>query len=279
MPISTITVGGITPTLNVLGATQQLNYTQPLSALQITNSFLPTITIPSQFNQEFRNNLFSGFRWTHLTTSTDTHGSLSLQSFVNAQSSGIDIMTFLANGNLSISTEINLNNNKITNLADGIAVNDAVNLGQLNVVSTNVGVLALLYMSSNLTTTTITMANTFYKIAGSTTASLVNNFISPTDNKLEYTGSSPVNALVSVNISATHTEVGGATIGLSIFKNGTIQIAAANYAFQLATNSATSLSLSVHVPFITTDFVEVFITYDAGVNPVLVTDMNLTITI
>jgi len=40
----------------------------------------------------------------------------------------------------------------------------------------------------------------------------------------------------------THTEVGGSTIGLSIFKNGTIQIAAANYAFQLSTNSATSLS-------------------------------------
>jgi len=28
-----------------------------------------------------------------------------------------------------------------------------------------------------------------------------------------------------------------------------------------------------------TDFVEVFVTYNAGVNPVLVTDMNLTVAI
>ena len=170
MPMSTITVAGINPVLNILGAAQQLNYTQPLSALQITNSFIPTIAIPSLFNMEYRNNMFSGFRWTHLTTSTDTHGSLTLQSFVNAQSSGIDIMTFLDNGNLSILAGINLNNKKITNLADGVAANDAVNFSQLNVVGTNVGVLASnvgvlasLYMSGNLTTTTITMSNTFYK--------------------------------------------------------------------------------------------------------------------
>ena len=126
MPMSTITVAGINPGLNVLGATQQLNYTQPLSAFQITNSFVPTIAIPSQFNQEFRNNLFSGFRWTHETTTTDTHGSLTLQSFVNAQASGIDIITFLGNGSLSISTEINLNNNKIINLATPTLAMDAV---------------------------------------------------------------------------------------------------------------------------------------------------------
>jgi hypothetical protein len=152
--------------------------------------------------------------------------------------------------------------------------------GRLTAASNGIiGVLASLYMSGNLTTTTITTSNTFYKIVGSTTATLVNNFSSPANNKLQYTGSNPIDALVSVNISVTHTEVGGSTIGLSIFKNGTIQIAAANYAFQLSTNSATSLSLSVHVPFIMTDFVEVFVTYNAGVNPVLVTDMNLTVAI
>jgi hypothetical protein len=278
MPMSTITVAGINPSLNILGATQQLNYTQPLSTLQITNSFVPIIAIPSQFNHEYRNNLFSGFRWTHLTTNTDTYGSLTLQNFVNASLIGNNLLRF-SNSGVDIYEIVNLNNNKITNLADGVAANDAVNFSQLNAVGTNGGVLASLYMSGNLTTTTITMSNTFYKIAGSTTATLVNNFSSPANNKLQYTGSNPIEALVSVNISAKHTEIGGSTIGLSVFKNGTIQIAAANYAFQLSTNSATSLSLSVPVAFITTDFVEVFITYNAGVNPVLVTDMNLTVTI
>lgn len=278
MPMSTITVAGINPSLNILGAAQQLNYTQPLSTLQITNSFVPIIAIPSQFNHEYRNNLFSGFRWTHLTTNTDTYGSLTLQNFVNASLIGSNLLRF-SNSGVDIYEIVNLNNNKITNLADGVAANDAVNFSQLNSVGTNGGVLASLYMSGNLTTTTITMSNTFYKIAGSTTATLVNNFSSPANNKLQYTGSNPIEALVSVNISAKHTEIGGSTIGLSIFKNGTIQIAAANYAFQLSANSATSLSLSVPVAFIATDFVEVFITYNAGVNPVLVTDMNLTVTI
>lgn len=109
MPMSTITVAGINPGLNILGATQQFNYTQQLSAFQITNSFIPGISIPSQFNQEIRNNLYSGFRWSHITTSVDTFGSLSLQSFVNAQTTGSDIMKF-NNSGIDILTTLNLNN-------------------------------------------------------------------------------------------------------------------------------------------------------------------------
>ena len=125
MPMSVITVAGINPILNILGATQQFNYTQQLSALQITNSYIPSIGIPSQFDTEYRNNMLSGFRWTHTTTDTDTHGSLTLQSFVNAQASGIDIMVFSESNGLSISTELDLNNNKIVNLATPTLPTDA----------------------------------------------------------------------------------------------------------------------------------------------------------
>ncbi|CAB4124194.1 hypothetical protein UFOVP51_66 [uncultured Caudovirales phage] len=109
MPMSTITVAGVNPGLNILGATQQFNYTQSLSAFQITNSFIPSISISSQFNQEFRNNLLSGFRLSHITTNTDTYGSLTLQSFVNAQTTGSDIIKF-DNGGINILTTLNLNN-------------------------------------------------------------------------------------------------------------------------------------------------------------------------
>ena len=125
MPMSVITVAGINPILNILGAAQQFNYTQQLSALQITNSFIPSVGIPALFDVEYRNNMLSGFRWTHATTDTDTHGSLTLQSFVNAQASGIDIMTFSEINGLSIDAELNLNNNKIINLATPTLPTDA----------------------------------------------------------------------------------------------------------------------------------------------------------
>jgi hypothetical protein len=109
MPMSTITVSGISPTLNILGAAQQFNYTQQLSTFQITNSFIPTSLIPSTFNFEFRNNLFSGFRWIHSTSNTDTYGSLTLQNFVNAQNSslGNNMMEFNSDG-INILTGLNL---------------------------------------------------------------------------------------------------------------------------------------------------------------------------
>jgi len=131
MPMSTITVAGISPTLKVLGATQQFNYTQELSTFQITNSFIPTGLISSTFNFELRNNLFSGFRWVHSTNNTDTHGSLTLQSFVNAQTTGINILTFGQNGGITldapvvISNNLDLNNNKIINLLDPTNPQDA----------------------------------------------------------------------------------------------------------------------------------------------------------
>lgn len=142
MPMSTITVAGINPGLNVLGATQQFNYTQLLSAFQMTNSFIPTIGIPSLFNMEYRNNTFSGFRWTHETTSTDTHGSLTLQSFLNAQTTGIDIITLAENGNINIaaplSSDLNLNNNKIINLATPTLATDAVTKGYADALTAGV---------------------------------------------------------------------------------------------------------------------------------------------
>ncbi len=114
MPMSTITVAGISPTLKILGATQQFNYTQETSLFQLTNSFIPTGLIASKLNYELRNNLLSGFRWTHLTESTDTYGSLTLQSFVNAQTFGDDILKF-NNSGISIFAPVDFNNNILTN--------------------------------------------------------------------------------------------------------------------------------------------------------------------
>ena len=108
MATSTITVAGINPALNILGATQQFNYNQSLSTFQLNNIFIPTSLISSQTNSEFRNNLLSGFRWVHLTSNTDTYGSLTLQSFVNASPTGTNLISFSSSG-------INLDSQIVTN--------------------------------------------------------------------------------------------------------------------------------------------------------------------
>lgn len=144
------------------------------------------------------------------------------------------------------------------------------------VLMNSTGVLASLYMSGNATGT-IVLASTFTKIAGATTTAFLNNFTSPVDNQLQYTGLDTINALVSANISATHDVLAGSTVGVSIFKNGA-QVLPANYAFQLTQNSSTSLVVSVYVQFVTNDYVEVF-TSSTTAATVLVTDMSFSVLI
>lgn len=414
MPMSVITVAGINPILNILGANQHFNYTQELSAFQINNSFIPAIGLPSQFNMEYRNNLLSGFRWIHLTNSTDTHGSLTLQSFVNAQSSGIDLMTFTENGDINIdatvviSSDLDLGNNKIINLATPANAADAVTKayadsltagivtligditgsgnvgtnitttfkqnpiflgndsltipvgttaqrpvtpaggmtryntdifnfeiyngtnwlgmgtgsvtsvtastglsggvfttsgvisitnttvaagsytygnftvnaqGQLTAATSNpVGIQAALYMSGNATGTAVA-ANTFTKVAGTTTQSFVNNF-THTNNRATYNGSATIITMVTANISVSHAILlGGATLGISIYKNGVTQLSAGNYELQPTQNAITSLSVSgVYAQLATNDYVEVFVNSTIATT-LTVRDMNLSVSI
>lgn len=143
MAMSSITVAGITPTLSILGSFQEFIYNQNSSAFRLYNTFTPILAIPAETNFEYRNNTLSGFRWIHTTNTTDTIGQLKLQSFVSSASSGTDVLSVnddntiafyspVSIPNFIISNDLDMNNYKIIDLAEGTTGTDAVNLYQLN---------------------------------------------------------------------------------------------------------------------------------------------------
>lgn len=151
MALSNITVKGVTPDLAILGNYQRFSYEDNVTSFQLDNIFVPTTLIPSQMNFESRNNQLSGFRWYHTTTSTDTFGSLALQSFVNAEPDGTDIIIFgqdgsinfvapINIGSLSIGNDLDMNGYRIVELADPIDPQDGATKAYVdNAISASTG--------------------------------------------------------------------------------------------------------------------------------------------
>lgn len=91
------TAGAIVPSLDVWGRYQRFNFsaTNPHVKLQAFSKFVPTANNTSTINIESRNFNYAGFRWHHLTQSTDTnkYGSFHFQSFIS-DGTGTDIFSF-----------------------------------------------------------------------------------------------------------------------------------------------------------------------------------------
>jgi hypothetical protein len=186
MALSNITVKGVTPDLSILGSYQRFSYEDNVTSFQLDNIFVSTALIPSRMNFEFRNNQLSGFRWYHTTTSTDSFGSLALQSFVDASPDGTDIIIFgqdgsinfvapITVGSLSIGHNLDMNDYRIIDLADPVDPQDGATKAYVDsaIANGNVGVTSVTAGTgisiSGTTTPTISLANTAVS-AGSYTA-------------------------------------------------------------------------------------------------------------
>ena len=98
MAISTITVAGIKPDLNILGNTQNFNFTVNDTFFGISTTFVPIEGIASRMAWQFKNANLAGFRFTHITTNTDTVGIFKFQTFVDGSSEATDILTLSTTG-------------------------------------------------------------------------------------------------------------------------------------------------------------------------------------
>ena len=236
MAFSTLTVAGINPVLNILGNTQQFNYVQNISTFQLKNSFVVNPLVPSTLNFETQNYLYSGFRWQHKTLSTDTHGSLTLQSFINADTGGTDIISFNDDDTITfvvpiiISTNLDLNGNRITDAADPV---DPQDLTTKNYVDSLLGTVTLsgavtgsgTLGSPIITTLTPITTSQVSDFNSSVTAFRLDQFAIPTAN-LNLNGNRLINVIDPVNPqdAATQNFVNTRTITLSgaVTGSGTI---------------------------------------------------------
>lgn len=133
----------------------------------------------------------------------------------------------------------------------------------------------MIYMEGNVTTTALT-ANVWAKIAGTTTASgFLNQFTSPVSNRLTYTGTNQVIALINVSATLNFSAGGGGTVrSISIFKNG-IQITPSLMSENIASGTNINISTQAFVSLTTNDYIEVYCRSSANSN---VTATNLILT-
>lgn len=280
MAMSSITVAGITPDLNILGAYQRFIFPNTLNTctLGTKSTFIPTVSNDSITNWEMMNSNLNGFRWIHTTSSTGTFGNLTLRSFINP-STTVDILSTGEGGALIIflpvifSQNINMGGFKITNLGTPTTPTDATTKNYVDTLSKPY---ASLFMAANATTTAVVTAGTYVKVAGTTTLALNNLFTMPVDNRVTYTGTASINSDVNVTLSFTDDQAGYCTFAL--FKNGAI---ASSFSAPIDMNpggasSRGAISISTIIPMVTNDYLEVFVTSTVNTTNITVENLNFT---
>ena len=128
-------------------------------------------------------------------------------------------------------------------------------------------------MTDNATVTACTLADTFYKIAGTTTAGNLVEKFTLTNNRATYTGA--LTAGFSVSVSCSVETVNGRDYTFKIAVNGTTQ--SARSIIRGRSNINLECSMFDSVVLSTNDYVEVFLACSNAGEDVEITDMNVII--
>ena len=142
---------------------------------------------------------------------------------------------------------------------------------------TNTSTRGFLHMLDNTTATAITGTASYFKAAGTTTASSANSkFTSPSSNRLTYTGAFTQSFFVTVNCNV-RTSVSTQTINIVIAKNGT-NISESEMTILCAAGSTPSFGGTQCVVELTdNDYIELFVRNTSSVNNVIVSDLNMNV--
>lgn len=142
------------PTVDILGNEQVLKYNADQvnndANLLLLNAFIATAGIFPSTSLAFASNALKGFQFKHELKSNSVYGDFSFKTYDKFGSSTdifkydelTDSLNFFKSVNLSgltLSGNLSLNGSKITNIANGTANTDGINLGQLNSAITGLG--------------------------------------------------------------------------------------------------------------------------------------------
>jgi len=150
----------IAPELDIFGNRQLFNFNKDPSsgesdsALTLINWFTPISNVNANSTFEFLTPTMKGFRFNHSLSTTGTFGNFNFEKYdrfglatplwgYDEQTDSVSFFKSVSLSGLSITGNLSLNSNKITNLANGTANSDGVNLGQLNSLITALGFSAL----------------------------------------------------------------------------------------------------------------------------------------
>ena len=141
----------------------------------------------------------------------------------------------------------------------------------------NSGNIGQYYMQGNATVTTIAVAGTFVKIAGTTSSgTYVEKFdVTTTANKGVYSGS--LTGFYKVEIVAGCTSGNNKELELAIYKNGVITTPSRSKGTTTGSGKAENIVSHDILELATNDYVEAFITNNTGTTNITVEDLNVTI--
>ncbi len=136
---------------------------------------------------------------------------------------------------------------------------------------------AFQHLTGNVTATSLPVANTFYKIAGTTTTIDSKKF-SSTSNRLTYIGKTDIVGKVNIIIGAKSPTTNG-DFSIAIAKNGVTIAAPLGTMSGLANNQSFQISFITELDLSKNDYVEVFIrTNNTNTNTIVIEQMQFRVT-
>lgn len=179
--------------------------------------------------------------------------------------------------------DVNINTHKITGLVAGSATGQAVEYNQLvAAVGTRASYSMWLITPAS---TTITVAGTMYKLAGTFAYGTAANFSNgATNNRFVYTGTTTAMMQMVVSATLSHDALATTTnIRVAIMKNGITLLSSSSSALQaggyVLLNIPVNISTVGQTSMATNDYLEIFVTTDAIVGTTAVTPVAVLATI